>query len=87
MQHAQPHYPKRIVESTYSRVSRLISEPEWLLFQPLIDAIQGLKKQRNALANIRDCLESMTPAIELEAGLARRARKGVVRMLEMSHAG
>ncbi len=37
------------MESTYTRMSQFISEPEWLLFEPLIADIQRLKKQRNAL--------------------------------------
>ncbi|HVW69949.1 MAG TPA: quinolinate synthase NadA [Steroidobacteraceae bacterium] len=35
--------------NAYSRVRRLISEPEWLLFEPLIEEIRQLKASRNAL--------------------------------------
>ncbi len=37
------------MESTYTRMSRFVSEPEWLLHEPLIEAIRSLKKQHNAL--------------------------------------
>ncbi|MBK7249800.1 MAG: quinolinate synthase NadA [Gammaproteobacteria bacterium] len=39
--------------------------------------------KRITLANIRDCLRSLSPAIELEAGIAERARSAVRRMLEV----
>lgn len=35
--------------NTYARLRRFISEPEWLLFEPLIERIQRLKIERNAL--------------------------------------
>lgn len=38
-----------IAESTYSRSRGAISEPEWLLFEPLIADIERLKLERNAV--------------------------------------
>jgi quinolinate synthase len=38
-----------VVENTYTRLRRAIPEPEWLLFAPLIEEIQRLKRQRNAV--------------------------------------
>jgi quinolinate synthase len=43
--------------------------------------------KRISLANIRDCLQSLAPAIELPAGLAAQARNSVMRMLDKSDTG
>lgn len=38
-----------VAESTYGVLRRAISEPEWLLFEPLIADIERLKAERNAV--------------------------------------
>lgn len=38
----------------------------------------------NTLAKLRDCLRDMSPAIEVDAEIARKAIRPIDRMLELS---
>jgi quinolinate synthase len=40
---------RHVVESTYARLRRVIPQAEWLVFAPLIEEIERLKRRRNAI--------------------------------------
>ena len=90
LQHARDSHAKRFIVATESgilhQMRRQCSDKEFIAAPPSdsCGCNECAYMKLNTLEKLRRCLADMSPAVEVDTSLAERARRPIVRMLEMS---
>ena len=90
LQHARDSHAKRFIVATESGIlhhmRRQCSDKEFIAAPPSdsCGCNECAYMKLNTLEKLRRCLADMSPAVEVDTSLAERARRPIVRMLEMS---
>ena len=90
LQHARDSHAKRVLVATESgilhQMRRQCSDKEFIAAPPSdsCGCNECAYMKLNTLEKLRRCLADMSPAVEVDTSLAERARRPIVRMLEMS---
>ena len=88
--HARDSHAKRFIVATESgilhQMRRQCSDKEFIAAPPSdsCGCNECAYMKLNTLEKLRRCLADMSPAVEVDTSLAERARRPIVRMLEMS---
>lgn len=90
LQHARDSHARRFIVATESgilhQMRRQCSDKEFIAAPPSdsCGCNECAYMKLNTLEKLRRCLADMSPAVEVDTSLAERARRPIVRMLEMS---
>ena len=90
LQHARDSHAKRFIVATESgilhQMRRQCSDKEFIAAPPSdsCGCNECAYMKLSTLEKLRRCLADMSPAVEVDTSLAERARRPIVRMLEMS---
>ncbi len=90
LQHARDSHAKRFIVATESgilhQMRRQCPDKEFIAAPPSdsCGCNECAYMKLNTLEKLRRCLADMSPAVEVDTSLAERARRPIVRMLEMS---
>ena len=90
LQHARDSHAKRFIVATESgilhQMRRQCSDKEFIAAPPSdsCGCNECAYMKLNTLEKLRRCLADVSPAVEVDTSLAERARRPIVRMLEMS---